>query len=93
MIRSFRDKATERVFNRERVRKFDLKLQRLAQRKLAILDAAETLDDLRVPPGNRLEKLSGDRKGQHSIRINDRWRICFRWLDGDAHDVEITDYH
>ncbi|GFP35132.1 toxin HigB-1 [Candidatus Hakubella thermalkaliphila] len=93
MIRSFRDKATERVFNRERVRKFDLKLQRLAQRKLAILDAAETLDDLRVPPGNRLEKLSGDRKGQHSIRINDQWRICFRWLDGDAHDVEITDYH
>ncbi|GFP40492.1 type II toxin-antitoxin system RelE/ParE family toxin [Candidatus Hakubella thermalkaliphila] len=93
MIRSFRDKATERVFNRERVRKFDLKLQRLAQRKLAILDAAETLDDLRVPPGNRLEKLSGDREGQHSIRINDQWRICFRWLDGDAHDVEITDYH
>ncbi|GFP28458.1 type II toxin-antitoxin system RelE/ParE family toxin [Candidatus Hakubella thermalkaliphila] len=93
MIRSFRDKATERVFNRERVRKFDLKLQRLAQRKLAILDAAETLDDLRVPPGNRLEKLSGDRKGQHSIRINDQWRICFRWLDGDAYDVEITDYH
>lgn len=93
MIRSFRDKATERVFNRERVRKFDLKLQRLAQRKLAILDAAETLDDLRVPSGNRLEKLSGDRKGQHSIRINDQWRICFRWLDGDAYDVEITDYH
>jgi len=93
MIRSFRDKATERVFNRERVRKFDLKLQRLAQRKLAILDAAEALDDLRVPPGNRLEKLSGDRKGQHSIRINDQWRICFRWLDGDAHDVETTDYH
>ncbi|GFP31041.1 toxin HigB-1 [Candidatus Hakubella thermalkaliphila] len=81
------------MFNRERVRKFDLKLQRLAQRKLAILDAAETLDDLRVPPGNRLEKLSGDREGQHSIRINDQWRICFRWLDGDAHDVEITDYH
>jgi len=93
MIRSFRDKAAEKVFNRERVPKFDLRIQRLAQRKLAILDAAEILDELRIPPGNRLEKLSGDRKGQHSIRINDQWRICFRWLDGDAYDVEITDYH
>jgi plasmid maintenance system killer protein len=63
------------------------------QRKLAILDAAESLRDLRVPPGNRLEKLSGDREGQHSIRVNDQWRICFRWRDGDALDVEITDYH
>jgi proteic killer suppression protein len=68
-------------------------LQRAALRKLAILDAAESLEDLRVPPGNRLEKLAGDRKGQHSIRINDQWRICFRWSEGDAHDVEITDYH
>ncbi len=65
----------------------------MAQRKLAVLDAAESLQDLRVPPGNRLEKLSGDRDGQQSIRINDQWRICFRWRDGDAHDVEITDYH
>jgi proteic killer suppression protein len=93
VIRSFRDKDTENVFLRERVRKFDAKLQRLAQRKLAILDAAESLGDLRLPPGNRLEKLSGDRKGQHSIRINDQWRICFRWGAGDAFDVEIVDYH
>lgn len=93
MIRSFQDKATERVFNRERVKKFDLKVQRLEQRKLFILDAAEILEELRIPPGNRLKRLSGDRKGQHSIRINDQWRICFRWLDGDAYDVEISDYH
>jgi toxin HigB-1 len=65
----------------------------VAWRKLAILDAAERLDDLRVPPGNQIEKLSGDRRGEHSIRINDQWRICFRWSDGDAYDVEITDYH
>ena len=93
MIRSFRDKDTEKVFNRERVRKFASKLQRVAQRKLAILDAAESLQDLRFPPGNRLEKLSGDRKGEYSIRINDQWRICFRWRRMEAFDVEITDYH
>ncbi len=68
-------------------------LQRTALRKLAMLDAAELLDDLRVPPGNRLEKLAGDRKGQHSLRVNDQWPICFRWQESDAHDVEITDYH
>lgn len=62
-------------------------------RKLIVVDAAETLDDLRVPPGNRLEKLRGDRVGQHSIRVNDQWRVCFRWKDGDALDVEIVDYH
>jgi len=62
-------------------------------RKLLVLDAAESLNDLRVPPGNRLEKLSGSRSGQHSIRVNDQWRVCFRWSDGDAHDVEIVDYH
>jgi len=93
VIRSFGNKVTEIVFGRGRVRKFDLKLQRLAQRKLFILDAAESLTDIRMPPGNRLEKLSGNRKGQYSIRINEQWRICFRWLDGDACDVEITDYH
>ena len=93
MIRSFRDKATEKVFHRERVKRFDLKIQHLAQRKLFVLDAAEILDELRVPPGNRLKKLSGIRKGQYSIRINDQWRICFRWLAGDVFDVEITDYH
>lgn len=93
MIRSFRDRGTERIFRRERSRRLSPGVQRVALRKLVILDAAESLEDLRVPPGNRLEKLSGDRAGQHSIRINDRWRICFVWKDGDAYDVEITDYH
>lgn len=93
MIRSFRDRETAKVFRRERTRKLGPDVQRMAQRKLAVLDAAESLGDLRVPPGNRLEKLSGDRVGQHSIRINDQWRICFRWRDGDAVDVEIADYH
>ena len=93
MLRSFRDRETERLFERERSRRLPSEIQRAAQRKLAVLDAAGALDDLRIPPGNRLEKLSGDRKGQHSIRINDRWRICFRWKDGHAHDVEIVDYH
>jgi proteic killer suppression protein len=93
MIRSFRDKDTERVFNRERVRKLGQDVQRLAQRKLAVLDAAENLIDLRFPPGNRLEKLSGDRKGEYSIRVTDQWRICFRWRNPDAYDVEIADYH
>lgn len=93
MIRSFRDKETEKVFRREVSRKLPPELQRPAQRKLAILDGAEALQDLRIPPGNRLERLRGDREGQHSIRINDRWRICFIWADGDAREVEITDYH
>lgn len=93
MIRSFRDRETEKVFNREPSRRWSRDLQRVARRKLLMLDAAETLTDLRVPPGNRLEKLSGDRQGQHSIRINDQWRICFRWGEGDAHDVGIVDYH
>ena len=93
MIRSFRDRATERLFRREPVRKLPPDVQRVASRKLVLLDAAESLDDLRVPPGNRLEKLTGDRAGQHSIRINDQWRLCFRWSEGEAYDVEITDYH
>lgn len=93
MIKSFRDKDTEKVFLGEYTRKFDVKLRRTALRKLTILDAAEVLHDLRITPGNRLEKLSGDRSGQYSIRINDQWRICFRWRDGDAYDVEIVDYH
>ena len=92
MIRSFRDRETERVFRREGTRTLSPDVQRIAQRKLVILDAAESLQDLRVPPGNSLEKLSGDRAGQHSIRVNDRWRVCFRWRDGDAHGVEIVDY-
>ena len=93
MIRSARDAGAERVFRRQTSRRLPAKLQRVALRKLVMLDAAETLHDLRVPPGNRLERLSGDRHGQHSIRINERWRICFTWRDGDAHDVEIVDYH
>ena len=93
MIRSFRGQESERVFRRERSRRLPPDLQRSALRKLAILDAADTLEDLRSPPGNRLEQLSGTRAGQYSIRVNDQWRICFRWADGDVHDVEITDYH
>ena len=93
MIKDFRDDDTHRVFHREPVRRWSLALQRVALRKLLILDAAENLNDLRIPPGNRLEKLSGDRAGQHSIRINDQWRLCFRWRDGDAYEVEIVDYH
>ena len=93
MIRGFRDRDTERLFSRQRVRKLGSDLQRVALRKLRQLDAATVLEDLRVPPGNHLEKLTGDRVGQHSIRLNDRWRICFRWDKGDASDVEIVDYH
>ncbi|MBI4499924.1 MAG: type II toxin-antitoxin system RelE/ParE family toxin [Gemmatimonadetes bacterium] len=93
MIKSFRDEDTQKVFERQRVRRWSLQLQRAALRKLLILDAAENLADLRVPPGNRLEKLSGDRSGQHSIRINDQWRVCFRWREGDAYEVEVADYH
>jgi len=93
MIRSFGDRETEKVFLREPRTKFARNVQRAGLRKLLVLDAAESLNDLRVPPGNRLEKLSGSRSGQHSIRVNDQWRVCFRWSDGDAHDVEIVDYH
>lgn len=93
MIRSFRDKETERLFSRETGGRLAGPLQRAALRKLVLLDAAESLEDLRVPPGNRLEKLSGDRAGQYSIRINDQWRLCFRWENGDAYEVEIVDYH
>lgn len=93
MIRSYRGKVAEQVFRRERCKSLSLDVQRAASRKLAILDAAESIHDLRVPPGNRLEKLAGDRKGQHSIRINDQWRVCFAWRQGHAYDVEITDYH
>lgn len=92
MIRSFRDRDTERLFNRERPRRIPAAIHRPGLRKLAILHAATDLADLRVPPGNRLERLIGDREGQWSIRINDQCRICFAWRDGDAHDVEITDY-
>lgn len=93
MIASFADAATERLFRRERPRSLPAELHRLMLRKLLLLDAAERFDDLRIPPGNRLEKLRGDRAGQHSIRINDQWRLCFRWNSGNALDVAIVDYH
>jgi proteic killer suppression protein len=93
VIRSFRDRETEKVLERNRSKRLPADVQRRAHRKLLILDAAGALEDLRIPPGNRLERLAGDRAGQYSIRINDQWRICFRWERGDAHDVEITDYH
>ena len=93
MILSFRDQDSERVFHRERSRRLPPDIQRNAHRKLAVLDAAEVLQDLRVPPGNRLERLSGVREGQYSIRVNDQWRVCFPWVGADAYDVEITDYH
>ena len=93
MIRSFANADTERVWRRQRVRRFGPDLQRMANRKLLIIDAAETLNDLRVPPGNRLEQLRSDRAGQYSIRINDQWRICFSWTAAGAADVEIIDYH
>lgn len=93
MIRSFKDKETEKIYNREYSRRFPHDIQRLAMTKLWMLDAAPDLNSLRVPPGNRLEILKGDRNGQLSIRINDQWRICFKWTDNNAHDVEIVDYH
>ena len=93
VIRSFADKETERIFNRQFSRKLPPEIQRNARRKLEVLNVARALDDLRVPPGNHLEKLVGNRKGQHSIRINQRWRICFVWSKCDAYDVEIVDYH
>jgi proteic killer suppression protein len=93
MIRNFRDSEAEKLFRRERSRKLPDEIQRAAQRKLEMLDAAESLEDLRSPPGDRLEMLTGDRRGQWSIRINQRWRICFIWDEGEAHDVEIVDYH
>ena len=92
MIRSFRCRDTEALANGARVRRFQ-SFETVARRKLRQLEIASTLDDLRIPPGNRLEPLQGDRRGQHSIRINDQFRICFRWLDGQANDVEIVDYH
>ncbi len=93
MIRSFKCKETEKIFFRRRSRKLPHDIQQVALRKLRMLNRAVTLNDLRVPPANRLEKLKGNREGQHSIRINERWRICFEWRNGDAFEVEIVDYH
>ena len=93
MIRSFNDRHAEAVFKRQRVLRFPNDIQRKAQMKLMILNNSTSINDLRTPPGNHLEKLSGNRSGQYSIRINDQWRICFEWLNGDAWKVEIVDYH
>ncbi len=93
MIKSFADREAERIFQREFSRRLPPAIQHRARIKLEILDAAETLDDLRIPPSNRLEALSGDRRGQHSIRVNNQWRICFVWNAGHAYDVAIVDYH
>lgn len=93
MIKSFHCRQTQKLFNREKVPKLPDDIQKIGLRKLWMLDAAITLNDLKVPPGNRLEKLKNDRKGQYSIRINDQWRICFKWEKDNAYDVEIVDYH
>ncbi|MFN7037635.1 MAG: type II toxin-antitoxin system RelE/ParE family toxin [Bellilinea sp.] len=93
MIKSFNDEETRKVYHRERSRKLPAEIQQVALRKLRMLNNATSLNDLRVPPGNRLEKLSGDRDGQWSIRINDQWRICFVWQEDHAYQVEIVDYH
>ena len=93
MIRSLRCKETEGLFGRRFSRRLPGDVQRIARRKLEILDAAERLEDLRIPPVNRLEKLHWKREGRHSIRVNDQWRLCFAWREGNAYDVEIVDYH
>jgi proteic killer suppression protein len=93
VLKSFRNKETEKIYSREASLKLPRDIQQVALRKLRMINNAKNINDLRIPPANRLEKLSGNREGQHSIRINDQWRICFVWRDGDAYDVEITDYH
>jgi len=93
VIKTFKDDETQKVYQRQRSRKLPPEIQQVALRKLRMLNNAISILDLRTPPANRLEKLSGDREGQHSIRINNQWRICFEWRDTDAFDVEITDYH
>ena len=93
MIKSFKDAETEKVFGRQLSRRLPTDIQQIALRKLRMINNAVSFNDLRIPPANRLEKLTGDRTGQYSIRINDQWRICFEWGEGDAFNVEITDYH
>ncbi len=93
MIQSFACAETERLFRDEPARRFPPQIHRSARRKLLLLHQARNLNDLRSPYGNHLEALKGNREGQHSIRVNDQWRLCFRWHDGDAYDVEIADYH
>jgi len=93
MIKSFKDKETQKIYSREYSLKLPSSIQRTAMRKLWMIDAASSINDLRVPPANRLEKLKGKRQGQFSIRVNDQWRICFKWQKQDAYEVEIIDYH
>ena len=93
MIKSFQEKETEKIWSGQRSRRLPQSIQQIARRKLRMLNNAHTLDDLRIPPANRLERLRGDQTGQYSIRINDQWRICFKWKASDAYDVEIADYH
>ena len=93
MIPNFNNKETQKIFERQRSRKLPSDIQQVALRKLRMLNRAETLQDLRVPPANRLERLVGNRDGQYSVRINDQWRICFEWQEGDALNVEVVDYH
>ncbi len=93
MLKSFADKETEKIWNEQRSKRLPVDIQQRALNKLAMISQASSLDDLKIPPANRLEALKGNRSGQFSIRINQQWRICFRWKDDDAHDVEITDYH
>jgi proteic killer suppression protein len=93
MICSFKAKETEKIWNLEMVRKIPLEVQKIGLRKLVMLNKSMDIADLRIPPANRLEKLKADREGQYSIRINEQWRICFTWKDGNAYDVEIVDYH
>ena len=93
VIQSFANRQTEAAFNRQPAKRLPPQLRRIAYRKLLMIHAAVQLEDLRAPPGNRLEALKGSRKGRHSIRINDQWRICFAWRGGNAYEVEIVDYH
>ena len=93
MIKTFKCKETQKIFHRQYSKKLPREIQKVAFRKLRMIDRSITLNDLKVPPANKLEKLSGGRKGQYSIRINDQWRICFKWIDNNALEVEITDYH
>jgi len=93
MIRSFKETEAAKIYARQRSKKLPTDIQQVALRKMRMLNNALNLNDMRIPPANRLEKLSGNRAGQYSVRINDQWRLCFEWRDGDAYEVEITDYH
>jgi toxin HigB-1 len=93
MIKSFKNKETEKIWKQETIKKLPLEIQKVGLRKLVMINASIDLNDLKIPPSNHLEKLKGNREGQYSIRINDQWRICFKWKDGNSFEVEIVDYH